>query len=92
MAAGRMGDQSTHGGVVVGPGVSNVLIGGMPAINIAAIHTCALPPVSHQPTVSPFVSGSGSVMIGGLPAVRSSDTTGCGAMVAVGEPTVVIGG
>ena len=36
--------------------------------------------------------GAGTVMIGGLPAVRTTDACLCGAMAAVGEPTVLIGG
>ena len=30
-AAARVGDTTTHGGSIVGPGISTVLIGGMPA-------------------------------------------------------------
>jgi uncharacterized Zn-binding protein involved in type VI secretion len=36
--------------------------------------------------------GSGTVMIGGRPALRVSDACVCGAMAAVGAPTVLIGG
>lgn len=90
-AAARVGDTSTHGGTLVGPGVATVLIGGKPAAVVGDMHVCSLPPDSHQPTVSAFPSGSGSVLIGGLPAVRTTDTCLCGAMAAVGEPTVTIG-
>jgi uncharacterized Zn-binding protein involved in type VI secretion len=31
------------------------------------------------------------VMIGGVPALRTTDSCICGAMAAVGEPTVMIG-
>jgi uncharacterized Zn-binding protein involved in type VI secretion len=90
-AAIRAGDVSTHGGTVVGPGVATVLIGGMPAAVAGDMHVCALPPNGHQPTGSPFPSGSSSVLIGGRPALRTTDSCVCGAMGAVGEPTVVIG-
>jgi len=90
-AAARVTDTSTHGGTILGPGVATVLVGGMPAAVATDQHVCSLPPTGHQPTVSPFPSGSSSVMIGGLPALRTSDTCLCGAGAAVGEPTVVIG-
>ena len=87
----KVGDTSTHGGTVVGPGVATVLIGGMPAAVVGDMHICSLPPNVHQPTGSPFPSGSGTVMIGGRPALRTTDACLCGAMAAVGEPTVMIG-
>jgi uncharacterized Zn-binding protein involved in type VI secretion len=90
-AAARVADTTTHGGTIVGPGVATVLIGGMPAAVATDQHVCSLPPNAHQPTVSPFPSGSGTVMIGGMPALRTSDTCLCGAGAAVGEPTVLIG-
>jgi uncharacterized Zn-binding protein involved in type VI secretion len=90
-AAARVGDTSTHGGTIVGPGMATVLIGGMPAAVAGDMHVCSLPPNAHQPTVSPFPTGSTTVLIGGLPAIRTTDTCICGAMAAVGEPTVMIG-
>jgi uncharacterized Zn-binding protein involved in type VI secretion len=90
-AAGRVGDVSTHGGTVIGPGEPTVLIGGMPAAVAGDNHVCVIPPNVHQPTVSPFPMGSTSVLIGGKPAVRVGDTCLCGAAPAVGCPTVMIG-
>ena len=52
--AARVGDVTTHGGTIVGPGVATVLIGG-------------------------------------VPAVRTTDSCACGAMAAVGAPTVSVG-
>ncbi|HEX6368223.1 MAG TPA: PAAR domain-containing protein [Longimicrobium sp.] len=89
-AAARVGDTSTHGGTIVGPGNATVLIGGMPAAVAGDMHVCSLPPNAHQPTASAFPSGSSTVLIGGMPAIRSTDTCICGAMAAVGEPTVMI--
>lgn len=89
-AAARVGDVSDHGGTIIGPGVTTVLIGGMPAAVAGDLHTCSLPPNSHQPTVSPFPAGSSTVQIGGMPALRTTDTCICGAKAAVGEPTVII--
>jgi len=90
-AAGRVGDTTVHGGTVVGPGVATVLIAGMPAAVIGDMHACVIPPnTGHLPS-SPFVAGSGTVLIQGRPAVRQGDSCACGASVAVGAPTVMIG-
>lgn len=90
-SAARILDTTNHGGTIVGPGVPTVLIGGMPAAVMGDNHVCSLPPVSHQPTVSPFIIGSTTVLIGGKPAVRMGDTCACGASPVIGEPTVQIG-
>jgi len=90
-AAACVGDLSNHGGTITGPGVSTVLVGGKPAAVAGDMHACALPPNSHQPTVSPFPLGSSTVMIGGRPALRVGDTCLCGSSAAVGSPTVMIG-
>jgi uncharacterized Zn-binding protein involved in type VI secretion len=89
-AAARVTDLSTHGGVVVGPGVPTVLVAGMPAAVLGDLHSC--PIVPPHPPVSPFVLGSATVLIGGRPALRVGDVCACGAGAAVGAPTVLIGG
>ncbi len=89
-SAARVGDTTNHGGTIVGPGAPTVMIGGKPAAVAGDMHICALPPSGHQPTSSPFPSGSAAVMIGGKPALRTSDACLCGAMAAAGEPTVII--
>jgi len=86
-----VGDTSTHGGTITGPGVATVLIGGKPAAVVGDMHVCSLPPNAHQPTVSAFSSGSTTVMFGGRPALRTTDSCICGAMALVGAPTVSIG-
>lgn len=86
----RVGDPSVHGGVVTGPGVPTVVIGGMPAAVMGDLHVCPISPPSHIPS-SPFVAGSATVMLAGRPALRSTDAAGCGAVAAAGFPTVVIG-
>ena len=88
--AARVGDTSTHGGTITGPGVATVLIGGKPAAVAGDLHVCSLPPNAHQPTASPFPMGSATVLAAGRPALRTTDTCICGAMAAVGEPTVII--
>ncbi|MCI5142533.1 MAG: PaaR repeat-containing protein [Candidatus Electrothrix sp. ATG1] len=89
--AARATDTTTHGGIIVGPGVPTVLIGGMPAAVAGDTHVCAIPPPGHAPTSSLFPMGSTTVMIGGKPALRVGDTCLCGAGAAAGEPTVMIG-
>ena len=89
-AAARVADVSNHGGVIVGPGEPTVLIGGMPASVMGDTHICAIPYPVH-PMVSAFPMGSTAVLLGGKPALRITDPAICGAMAAVGEPTVEIG-
>jgi uncharacterized Zn-binding protein involved in type VI secretion len=90
--AARVGDPSGHPGVITGPGVPTVLIGGMPAAVVGDLHTCALPPLAgpHPPT--PIAMGSATVLIGGRPAARVGDIAGCGAPIVAGAFTVLIGG
>ncbi|HSF97381.1 MAG TPA: PAAR domain-containing protein [Ornithinibacter sp.] len=89
--AARVGDQSTHGGTVVGPGVPTVLIGGMPAAVVGDMHACVIPSPPPHPPATPFPAGSSTVLIQGRPALRQGDSCVCGASVLVGLPTVVLG-
>ncbi len=89
-AAARVGDTTVHGGTVVGPGVSTVLIGGMPAAVLGDMHACVIPSPPPHPPSTPFVAGSATVLIQGRPALRGGASCACGASVAVGAPTVVI--
>ena len=90
--AARILDPTGHPGVVTGPGVPTVLIGGLPAAVVGDTHTCAFPPPAgpHPPT--PIAMGSFTVLIGGRPAARLGDLAGCGAPIVFGLPTVLIGG
>ncbi len=89
--AARLTDPTGHPGVITGPGVSTVLIGGLPAAVLGDTHTCSFPPPTpHPPT--PIVRGSMTVLIGGRPAVRVGDVAGCGAPILAGEFRVMIGG
>ncbi len=92
LPAARVGDPTAHPGTVAGPGVPNVLIGGLPAAVVGDMHACALPPTAgpHPPT--PFPKGSATVLIGGRPALRIGDMSGCGAPNITGAFTVLIGG
>jgi uncharacterized Zn-binding protein involved in type VI secretion len=90
--AARLTDLTAHPGCIVGPGVSTVLIAGMPAAVAGDMHSCAFPPPAgpHPPT--PFPLGSTSVLVGGRGALRMGDIAGCAAPIVSGAPTVVIGG
>ena len=73
------------GGPVAGPGVPTVLIGGIPAAVVGDTCVCVGPPDT-------LAMGSATVMIGGKPAGRMGDTTAHGGAIAIGCPTVMIGG
>lgn len=89
--AARVGDTTAHGGTVTGPGVATVLIGGQPAAVVGDMHACVIPPNTGHLPVSAFPSGSTKVLIQGRPALRVGDTAICGAAVAMGATTVMIG-
>lgn len=73
------------GGPINGPGVPTVLLGGLPASVLGDTCICVGPPDS-------IAKGSATVMIGGKPAVRVGDSTAHGGSIAMGLPTVDIGG
>jgi uncharacterized Zn-binding protein involved in type VI secretion len=73
------------GGPVVGPGAPTVLIGNMPAAVMGDSCVCVGPPDT-------IIKGSATVLIGGKPAARMGDSTAHGGQIALGCPTVIIGG
>lgn len=73
------------GGPIIGPGVPTVLIGKLPAAVVADHCICVGPPDT-------IVMGSTTVLIGGKPAARMGDTCAHGGRIAIGCPTVLIGG
>ncbi len=73
------------GGPIAGPCVPTVLIGGIPAAVVGDNAVCVGPPDS-------IITGSTSVLISNKPAARIGDTTAHGGVIAVGLPTVLIGG
>ena len=89
--AARVGDPTGHPGIIAGPGVPTVLIGGMPAAVVGDNHICAMPPLAgpHPPT--PIALGSFTVLAGGKPMARMGDISGCGAPIIMGCPVVEIG-
>jgi len=95
--AARVGDQCAHGGVITGPGVPMVLIGGMPAAVMGDMHAC--PMVAPAPPAIPHVGAAiiatgFMVLIGGKPAAVMGDMaicTGPPDSIVAGCPTVLIG-
>ncbi|MGI0116752.1 PAAR domain-containing protein [Zooshikella sp. RANM57] len=73
------------GGPVIGPPTGTVLIGGEPAAVLEYMCECTGPP-------DQIVMGSTTVMLNGKPAARMGDTTAHGGTIAIGCPTVLIGG
>ena len=73
------------GGPILGPGVPQVLIAGLPAAVVGDNCLCVGPPDS-------IVKGSATVMIGGKPAARMGDTTAHGGSILLGAFNVMIGG
>jgi uncharacterized Zn-binding protein involved in type VI secretion len=96
--AARMGDQTVHGGTI-SIGFPTVLIGNKPAARVGDLHVCPLvmpgtPPIPHiGGPISP--PGCPTVLIGNMPAARMGDMAICVGppdSIAIGEPTVLIGG
>jgi uncharacterized Zn-binding protein involved in type VI secretion len=73
------------GGPITGPGAPTVLIGGLPAAKVGDMAVCVGPPDS-------IVKGSATVLVTGVPAARIGDTCAHGGAIALGFPTVLIGG
>ncbi|HEX2044668.1 MAG TPA: PAAR domain-containing protein [Gaiellaceae bacterium] len=93
--AARVGDAHTcplttgvvpHvGGPVVGPGVTTVLVGGLPAATVGDLCVCTGPPDT-------IVTGSATVLIAERPAARLGSGTAHGGAVVGGHATVLVGG
>ena len=92
--AARMGDTTSHGGVIT-VGLPTVLIGGQPAARVGDMHTCPMVngvvPHVGGPIMPP---GSPTVLIGGMPAARLGDQATCTGppdAIVMGCVTVIIG-
>lgn len=86
----RVGDPTGHPGVITGPGVPTVLIGGQPAAVMGDLHTCSyVGETPHPPT--PIAAGNPTVLVGGRPVAFVGMTAGCGAPIVSGAPNVTVG-
>ena len=91
--AARMGDMTSHGGVIV-VGQPTVLIGGMPAARAADMHACPMFNGPQPHVGGPVAMGSTGVLIGGMPAARMGDMAICAGPpdpIVMGCFTVLIG-
>lgn len=91
LPAARLGDLTSHPGLLSGPGVPSVLIEGIPAAVVGDIHVCQMPPLAGPHPPGPIVMGSGTVIIGGRPAARRGDLASCGAIILQGASSVLLG-
>lgn len=73
------------GGPILPPGAPTVLAGLQPHARVSDMAACAAAP-------DVILSGAATVLIGGFPAARMGDATARGGAVAIGLPTVTIGG
>ena len=94
--AARLGDPTSHGTPLVGPGSGcpTVLIAGQPAWRAGDTHVCPLFDLLKPHVGGVVAVGSVTVMIGGLPAARQGDMVveaGAPNAIAAGAPTVMIG-
>ncbi|OLY94239.1 Zn-binding Pro-Ala-Ala-Arg (PAAR) domain-containing protein, incolved in TypeVI secretion [Cnuella takakiae] len=84
-SAARISDLTVDG-MITGPGVATVLIGGLPAAVAGDIST----PASGNVPMA-FAVGSVTVLVGGRPVLRAGDTALNGSSIPVGFPMVQIG-
>jgi uncharacterized Zn-binding protein involved in type VI secretion len=93
--AARVGDFTAHGGVIVGPGAPNVLIGGLPAALVGDMHACPLidaAPHVGGPILPP---GALTVLISGRPAAAMGGLCTCTGppdTIVLGAMNVLVGG
>ncbi len=92
--AARFGDLTAHGGVIT-MGFPTVLIGGKPAARLGDMHTCPMSDGPKPHVGGPIVLGAFTVLVGGAPLARMGDVATCVGppdTIAMGEPTVLVGG
>ena len=77
----RVGDSSSHGGVIV-TGAARTLVNGRKAARKGDLHVCPIP--GHG--VRPITTGSPNTFIEGKAAARVGDQVACGAVIVRGSP------
>jgi uncharacterized Zn-binding protein involved in type VI secretion len=80
----KMGDLTSHGGVIVS-GATRSLLEGAPIARMGDLHACPIP--GHA--VNPIITGSVTTMVEGAPAARMGDLTACGAMIIASSATTL---
>lgn len=85
--AALIGDPTSMGTTITGPGEPTVLIEGKPAVVLGDVTTPM--PATGVPGTCTLTSAT--VFFGGKPAVRVGDVDTNGATSTLGAPTVIIG-
>lgn len=78
----RLGDSTSHGGVVVSAAPATTVEGKPPA-RVGDMTVCPIP--GHG--ANPIVSGDGTSLIDGSPVARQGDMTACGATLIASQGT-----
>lgn len=86
-AVARIGDVSSHGGVLIAPVNKDVITSDRPTAHIGTLHACPIP--GHG--VTPVVTGIPDVLNGGPPIATVGSVCGCGAVVVTGSGDVEAG-
>lgn len=80
----RLGDKTTHGGVVIGAsGVSDT--GGIGIARVGDLTACPIP--GHG--TPPIVTGDQTCIVDGKAVARHGDKTGCGASLIAGQQNTI---
>ena len=82
----RLGDRTSHGGVVVSAAPSST-VDGIPPARVGDMTTC--PIKGHG--AHPIVSGDSTCIVDGSPVAREGDVTGCGATLIASQDTSTAG-
>lgn len=78
----RLGDTTSHGGVVLSAAPDTIVDGKAPA-RIGDMTVCPIP--GHG--TNPIVSGDSGAIVDGSPVAREGDMTGCGASLIASQGT-----
>jgi len=76
----RLGDISSHGGVII-TGAIRTVVNGRPVARMGDLHACPIP--GHG--VTPIVTGSLDTVTEMMPNARLGDVTACGAVIVTGS-------
>ena len=81
----RVGDPSSHGGVIV-TGAVRTFVNGKKAARQGDLHVCPIP--GHG--IRRIVTGSPDTLIEGKAAARVGDRVACGAVIVSGSPNTQV--
>ena len=80
MRVSRIGDVTSHGGVII-TGSENCYSDGIPVARVGDVGICVLP---EHPSTFVITSGSGTTYVNNRSVARVGSTTSCGAVIASG--------